>query len=166
MKGKKILKTIGLCMACLLIGAVVYLYIDRPREIELSESQMSKYTKYLISITENTTKADILNISEEGERGSASGYDYISYHSDELLDYLPECKELLEIMEFPGTLDGVYVDYVTKDDQNVSMCYGDSGVLHWALFDEKKDVLVSIAYGKGTLQKGGNEFQEWLAEQF
>jgi hypothetical protein len=130
------------------LGLVFIFMMKIPREVNLTETQMNEYNKYKITITQNTTKQDILALCEEIERRNIDDINFVKYSSDQIEPYLNNFKEMIEIVEINEKL---YVEYKTTDGLMVYLKYMDYG-FH-SIDITKKDTVVSINNEGGKIYK-------------
>lgn len=151
---------IALGIICLLIGSVYFFQMRISKQVALSDAEIKKYDIYKLAITENTTKADIKGICTEIGKEQSGDIEYIKLSSDELEDYLYECKKIEENIEME---DKIYIVYTTNDLIKVSLIYGNEGISQMGIYDEKKDTFVAISQEGNILYKNfvnGKNVQE------
>lgn len=144
----KKIKIIALCALCLLVGGGLYFNTNQYKEVTLTQAQMEKYDEFKLTITEDTTRTDILSLCTLVEIQADSGWS--NYASEGVETHLSEYKERITIS---GHGDKIYIGYVSKDNQSVALCYTDAGFEQMLINNERKDTSVLITTQEGTLTK-------------
>ncbi|KAF5056725.1 hypothetical protein DSECCO2_364200 [anaerobic digester metagenome] len=141
-----------ICTFCVVLSVIGFNYIRnimRDASITvLNEKQVEAYNKYKLSISSNTLKDDILNLCEKLDVEVVGDIGIQKFSSQEVVDYLYNCKELTSIEVLH---DNVYVFYTTNDNLKVYLGYSNTGFVSLDISDEIKDTLVRITENKGLL---------------
>jgi len=127
-------KAIIVLIFLLCIG-LLYHCINKAGEKMLSENEVNKYMKYTVSITENTTKKDLLDLCYEVGNETINEEVWTIYKSDLLTEYSYDAGDVINVDE---CMDKLYVTYTTSKNQNIALCYTDAGFQFLSFYDEKK----------------------------
>lgn len=113
-------------IACLVCICIFVLEKSIPRQVTLNVKQAEQYQLYELSISDHTTKKDILEMCEESEKLNQDNSTCTTFTSNNLVDYLYNCREVEDIAAIGET---VIITYITNDDLKVYLTYGDIGFI-------------------------------------
>ena len=106
----------------------------------LTDDEAAYYAQYTLTLPDGAQVLDYCTLQEEKSIG---GRQYRLYTSDELPQYLYQCRELREIVETEaGTL---YITYTSQDGEEVHLTVLDGQVLHSGIYTEKTDTFYQIS---------------------
>lgn len=139
-----------LCGVLLLLAALECVFIGmllmgnaganemKPRP--LTDGEAAYYAQYTLTLPDGAQVLDYCTLQEEKNIG---GQQCRLYMSDELSQYLYQCRELREILETEaGTL---YITYMSQDGEAVYLTVLDGDVLYKGIYSEKTDTYYEIS---------------------
>lgn len=139
-----------LCVVLLLLAALECVFIGmllmgnaganemKPRP--LTDDEAARYGQYTLTLPDGAQVLDYCTLQEEKSIG---GEPYRLYTSDELPQYLYQCREIREILETEaGTL---YMTYMSQDGEAVYLTVLDGDVLYKGIYSEKTDTYYEIS---------------------
>lgn len=141
----RILRGVLLLLAaleCILIGMLLMEAI-MANEMEprpLTDDEAAHYAQYDLALPDGTQVLDYCTIQEERSIG---GQQYRFYTSDELPQYLYQCREIREILEMrEGTLS---ITYISQDEEHVILTVLDGDILRRDIYAKKTDTFYMIS---------------------
>lgn len=106
----------------------------------LTDDEAARYGQYTLTLPDGAQVLDYCTLQEEKRIG---GRQYRLYTSDELPQYLYQCREIREIVETEeGTL---YITYTSQDGEGVYLTVLDGDVLYRGIYTEKTDTYYGIS---------------------
>ena len=139
-----------LCAVLLLLAALECVFLGmllvgnaganemKPRP--LTDDEAARYGQYTLTLPDGAQVLDYCTVQEEKSIG---GRQYRLYTSDELPQYLYQCREIREIVETEaGTL---YITYLGQDGEAVYLTVLDGDVLYRGIYTEKTDTYYGIS---------------------
>lgn len=139
-----------LCAVLLLLAALECVFLGmllvgnaganemKPRP--LTDDEAARYGQYTLTLPDGAQVLDYCTLQEEKNIG---GQQCRLYMSDELSQYLYQCRELREILETEaGTL---YMTYTSRDGDEVRLTVLDGDVLYRGIYTEKTDTYYGIS---------------------
>lgn len=106
----------------------------------LTDGEAARYGQYTLTLPDGAQVLDYCTFQEEKSIG---GRQYRLYTSDELPQYLYQCREIREILETEaGTL---YMTYMSQDGEAVYLTVLDGDVLYRGIYTEKTDTYYGIS---------------------
>ena len=139
-----------LCAVLLLLAALECVFLGmllmgnaganemKPRP--LTDDEAARYGQYTLTLPDGAQVLDYCTLQEEKRIGEQQCR---LYTSDELPQYLYQCRELREILETEaGTL---YMTYMSQDGDEVRLTVLDGDVLYRGIYTEKTDTYYGIS---------------------
>ena len=138
-----------LCVVLLLLAALECVFLGmllgnagagEMKQRPLTDGEAARYGQYTLTLPDGAHVLDYCTLQEEKCIG---GRQYRLYTSDELPQYLYQCREIREIVETEeGTL---YITYTSQDGEEVHLTVLDGQVLHSGIYTEKTDTFYQIS---------------------
>lgn len=139
-----------LCAVLLLLAALECVFLGmllvgnaganemKPRP--LTDDEAARYGQYTLTLPDGAQVLDYCTLQEEKRIGEQQ---IRLYTSDELPQYLYQCRELCEVMETEaGTL---YMTYMSQDGDEVRLTVLDGDILYRGIYTEKTDTYYGIS---------------------
>lgn len=129
-------------LECVLIGMLLMgnAGANEIKRRPLTDDEAARYAQYTLTLPDGVQVLDYCTLLEEKNIGEQQ---IRLYTSDELPQYLYQCRELREILETEaGTL---YMTYTSRDGEAVYLTVLDGDVLYRDIYSEKTDTYYGIS---------------------